>query len=306
MDINVVIQKLIMLLFIMILGYIAKKKKILTDEYTKGFSILIVNITLPCLLVSSMLSKGNKASTKEILYIIFLGTIIFGSMVLISNLIVKIFKASPSQDGIYRFCTMQNNNIFMGFPIIESLLGASSLFYAAILNIPSSIYMFSLGIFYIKRYKTKEKLSPYGLINIGIITSITCTILYLSGFTLPLLLQEGFSSVGNMTVPLSMIVLGACLANIPFKEVITEKKLYLFALIKMVLIPFVFFYLISVTNLSKDILYTIIITLAMPGPTLCVSLAIEYEADVDLASKYVFLSTVLSLITIPIVIKLII
>lgn len=306
MDINVVIEKLSMLMLIMVFGYIARKKNIINDEHNKGFSVLIVNITAPCLILASMLSTKSDASKSQVLSIIFLGAIIYAILIIISNFIPKLFKADKLEDGVYRFCTIFNNNIFMGFPIIQSMLGEGALFFAAILNIPITLFMFSVGIYNMSKHRGDGKFSLKKIINPGIISSFVGLILYFIGVDLPPMLDDALKSVGNITVPLSMVVLGCTLATMSAKEVFEDIKIYLFCLIKMVILPLISFLIISKLGLDKMILYVIIISLAMPGPTLCVSLAIDFEANVKLASKYVFLSTVLSLVTIPLVIKMII
>lgn len=306
MDIYIVIQKLLMLIIVMSIGYIARKRNVLTTEYNKAFSVLIVNITMPCLIINSMLSSKAQVSQAQIAQIIIIGAIIYGSLTIISIIIPKIFKADKLQDGVYRFLTIFNNNMFMGFPIIQSVLGDDVLFYSAILNIPSSIFMFSVGIYLMSKHQKTGKLSIKKMLNPGIISALVCTILYFIGYSMPPVVAEACKQVGAITIPLSMIVLGISLADMPVKSIIKDIKIYVFSVLKMVLIPMVLFYILSPIVSEINILYVIIITLAMPGPTLCVSIANEYGADTNLASKYVFISTILSLITIPVVINMII
>lgn len=305
MDINIVINKLAMLMLIMIFGYIARIKNVLTDEHNKGFSKLIVNVTLPCLIISSILSNETTASTSNILSIFFIGTVVFIILVILAMIIPKLFGADQLQDGVYKFCTLINNNVFMGFPLIHSILGDDALFFAAMLNIPSSFFLFTFGIYYMQKHQYIGKFSIKDVFNLGTISSIIGVAFYFAHITLPDMLKDTFSIVGNITVPLSMIVIGISLASISIKSMITDFKIYIFAIIKMIVIPITAFLVLSLFNIDEIILHVIVISLAMPGPTLCVSLAIDYESDINLSSKYVFMSTLLSLITIPLVIKLV-
>lgn len=290
----------------MALGYIARKKKIFTLDYNKGFSTLIVNITMPCLIINSMLSSKAQVSTSQIMQIVIIGALIYGFLTIISKFVPKMFNADAKQDGVYRFCTIFNNNMFMGFPIIQSVLGDTVLFYSAILNIPSSIFMFSVGVYLMSKHQKTGNLSVKKILNPGIISALVCTALYFAGYSLSPILEEACRQVGSITIPLSMIVLGSSLADIPIKNVVKDFKIYLFLIFKTLVIPIVLFYILSPFVSEKNILYVIVITLAMPGPSLCVSMANEFDSDVDLASKYVFLSTILSIITIPVVINLIV
>ncbi|EHL16370.1 hypothetical protein HMPREF9629_01210 [Peptoanaerobacter stomatis] len=305
MDINIVINKLIMLLFLTLLGYIGRKKNILNDIYNKGFSVLILNFTLPCMIITSMLSTGAQIGKFQIVQILLLGFCMYGSLTLIAKFVSKAFKADDLEDGVYRFCTVFNNNIFIGFPIIQSMLGDEALFYAAVLSIANTLFMFSVGTYFMSKHKKAEKISIKKILNPGIVTSVICTILYFSGFTLPNMLKDVCEQVGNITVPLSMIVIGVSLADIPVKDVVKDIKIYIFSILRMIIIPVLFFFILSPIITDKTILHVIIITLAMPGATLCVSMATEYDSDIMLASKYVFMSTVLSIATIPLVIKII-
>lgn len=303
MDIKIVICKLCMLMLIMVFGYVLRKKNVITDEQNKGFSSLIVNVTLPCLLISSMLTSKSTATTSQILSIVSIGTVIYFVLTIIAMFVPKVFGANKSEDGVYRFCTILNNNVFMGFPIIQSILGSKAIFFAAILNIPSTLFMFSIGVYYMTRHVSNGGFSIKKALNPASVTSIICVALYFAHFTLSGILADTATAAGSMTVPLSMIVLGASLATIPTKEVIKDIKIYFFCLIKMVAIPLATFLALAHLYIDKTILYVIIITLAMPGPTLCVSLALDCGADLKLSSKYVFVSTVISVVTIPFVIS---
>lgn len=306
MDIKIVVGKLIMLATIMSIGYIMKKINILNNTYNKGFSTFILNISMPCLVIDSILSTTADISNADIIRLMLIAFAIYTSLSISALFISKIFLPTKNQDGVYKFLLIFNNNMFMGFPIILSVLDEEAAFYCAIFNIVNTIFMFSVGTYFMKKHTNSEKISIKKFLNPGIISSVICTILYFLGYTTPLIFTDAIKQLGNITIPLSMIVLGVSLADIPARQVITDIKIYILIIIKMIIIPILMYFLLSKIIYNTSILYMIIIILSMPGATLSVSMATEYDGDIMLASKYVFLSTILSMISVPFVINFII
>ncbi|HEY4533752.1 MAG TPA: AEC family transporter [Fusobacterium sp.] len=298
----IIIQKMLLLLCVSALGYWICKVKLITLEHNRGYSILISNVTVPCMVIFSIFSQSPIQNYGEIFSIFGVGFLFFGFFTLCSLFMPILFQAKNEEIGIYRFMTVFNNNSFMGFPIIQSVFGNKYLFYAAILNIVNALYLYTYGMYCITREVEGYHFDWKKLCNPGMVVSVISLILYLFHFSLPEFFLEISRQVGNITTPLSMLVIGVNLSMIPFREVFSETKLYLFSFFRLLVFPLVLWFLLKGFMENTDFLIVVLVTAAMPGAAMMVNLATEYEGNVYFASKYLVLSTLLSVIIVPVVI----
>lgn len=298
----IIIQKMLLLLCVSALGYWICKAKLITLEHNRGYSILISNVTVPCMVIFSIFSQPPIQNYGEIFSIFGVGFLFFGFFTLCSLFLPILFRAKNEEIGIYRFMTVFNNNSFMGFPIIQSVFGNKYLFYAAILNIVNALYLYTYGMHCITKDVEDYHFDWKKLCNPGMVVSVISLALYLLHFSLPEFFLEISRQVGNITTPLSMLVIGVNLSMIPFREVFSETKLYLFSFFRLLVFPLILWFLLKGFMANTDFLIVVLVTAAMPGAAMMVNLATEYKGNVYFASKYLVLSTLLSVIIVPVVI----
>lgn len=304
MDINIILQKLVLLFIPIIFGFLCRKVGFFDKQANKYFAKLMTEITVPALLFSSITAEKSANKLPEIMIVLIASLLIFVGFSLLSILTPKVFFAKGREIGIYKFLTVFNNNAFMGFPVLVSILGAKALFYGAIYNIVNNIFAFTIGLYFIgQSAKVKTKFSFKKMINTVNISILVALIIFFVRIPLPDIITSSTKMVGDITTPLSMIILGVSLAEVRFIELFTDYKLYIFSVLKMIVFPIIIWFILKRFVTGMDLLLnSIIIISAMPGAAICVTLATQYEANPQFASKYVLLSTLLSLITIPLVI----
>lgn len=201
-----------------------------------------------------------------------------------------------------QFLTVFSNIGFMGFAVIDSIFGGGGLFYASIYNIPNGLLIFSLGIYLLTKGRTENKFNFRKLLfmpaNIAAILSL---IFFLFDITLPSTILATASSIGNITTPLAMILIGMAMVNINIKKALTDVRMYLFGFFRLLIFP-VLVYFVLANIVTNDLMLGVFALMAsMPGPSMAVTLSTQYGGNVEFATKYVFLSTVLSVVTIPII-----
>jgi len=296
-----VINQVVILFLIMGIGVILRKKGLLKDEAKKGFTDLILNITLPCMIISSFNQKfsTNMLFNAATILIISIGTHIA------SYSIGKIlyFKSSDDKKNILRYLTVFSNAAFMGYPILEALYGKIGIFYASIYCIPVRIFMWTLGVMLF----TKKKGTNYFkqvFLNPGIIAVGIGIIPFLLSVEFPVVINKTLTMMGNMTTPLSMLIVGAMLADADIKGIFAGEVFYA-SFVRLIMIPMVTLIVLKSIGISGEVLGTAIVLTAMPAGTFTAILAGKFHANEIFASNCVFVSTVLSIITIPLIILLI-
>jgi malate permease and related proteins len=298
---NAVINQVAILFLIMGIGVIARKKKILKDEVKKGVTDLILNISLPCMIISSF----NQEFSVDMLFnaasilIFSIGTHIA------SYSIGKIlyFKSSADRKNILRYFTVFSNAGFMGYPVLEALYGRTGIFYASIYAIPARVFMWTLGIMLFTKKKEPNYLKQIFL-NPGIIAVGIGVIPLLLSTKFPVVISQTLNIMGNMTTPLSMLVVGAMLADADIKDIIDGEVFY-GSFIRLIMIPVATLIVLKSLGVSGEVLGTTVVLTAMPAGTFTAILAGKFNANEMFASNCVFVTTVLSIITIPFIILLI-
>lgn len=302
MDITVIAAKMLMLFAIMVIGFIANKTGIIDEDANKKFSSLVVNITAPAMILASSEGAATLGSKQDALIVLLVAVSMYVFLGIMSLTVRFLFRIPKGKEGVYRFMIVFGNNAFMGFPVVQAIFGDNALFYGAIFNIPNNIFAYSYGVYLLtKHHKEGGNFNWKNMINPGVISAVTTLLLFLLDIKLPSFAITTFDCVGQITTPLAMIVIGASLANIPLKSVLKDVKVYFYSLYKMIVLPLFIWLIARMVLTNSVVLGVLVIISAMPCATIAVMLSNEYGGDTKTASRYVFVSTILSVITIPIV-----
>lgn len=296
---NNIINQVIILSLIMIVGVYARKKDILSKEASKSFSNFLTNITLPCLLISSFNYTYSQDMISKARIMFVYSIIIHIILIFVSRILT--FKYPENSKKVLRFATIFSNCGFMGYPVLESLFGKIGIFYGAIFNIPFNIFMFSIGIMIYTGKKDLKTLKEV-LVNPAIIATILGLIIFSFSIKLPYPVFTAMSIVGSMTTPLSMIIVGAMLSEIKLKDIFSGTLVYYASFLRLIAVPFLTLGILKLLNADKLLMQIAVIIEAMPAAVLASVLAEKYGADTALASRSVFISTIISMITIPFVV----
>ncbi|MCX7903197.1 MAG: AEC family transporter [Caloramator sp.] len=301
MDVSRIFNQVLVLFFIMIVGYIARKKGIIEKSLNKGITELILNITLPFMIVSSFNYEFSKEMLLNAAKLYVISFVLHLSLALISKYIF--YKYDENEKSVLRFALIFSNCGFMGYPVVESVFGKIGIFYTAIFNINFNIFIWTIGVMLFNSKGEKQSIKK-AFLNPGLISVIIGLILFIFSIKLPLALQKTLEMVGSTTTPLSMIIIGSMLAEVEFKKLFNDKKLYYVTFLRLIAIPLITLAILKFLNYSSILLGIPVLIMAMPAAANTALFAEKYQADTNLASRCVFLTTILSTLTIPLVMLL--
>lgn len=294
-----VINQIMVLFFTIIVGFIARKKGIISEEMSNGLTDILVNITLPFMLVSSFNydNSMDMLRTSGIIFVISL--LVHISLFIISKFLYHKYPASIK--NVLRFITIFSNSGFMGYPVAESVYGKLGIFYSAIYNIPINIMVWTIGIMLFTGERDLKSIKK-AILNPGIIAIFVGLILYVFSIRLPVPVFKTFETIGSMTTPLSMILIGTMLANMKLKDMISGFSLYYSAAARLIAAPLAVLFILKALGLSGMMLGIPVLITAMPGAANAVIFSNKFGGDSKFASKCVFFTTLLSSFTIPLII----
>jgi hypothetical protein len=294
-----IVNQVMILSLIMVIGIIARKKGILNAEVNSKLSDFLFNVTLPCLIVTSFSYEYSAEKMNNIKLIFMYSLLIHTLLILIS----RIFAAKFADDAkkVIRFVTVFSNSGFMGFPVLQGLYGSIGVFYGAVFNVPWNIFMLSFGSMLFTGKKDLKALKG-ALTHPGIIATAIGMAMFIFSLSLPLPVGKALSSVGSMTTPLSMIIVGSMLAEIRFREVFSGFAVYYVSAVRLIAVPVMTLVLMRLLR-ADHLLTQVAVTIeAMPAAVIATVLASKFGGDTKLASRCVFISTIISMVTIPLIV----
>lgn len=310
MDMTVIVRQLVVLFITLAVGYVGIKRHVIRQSFAEGLADFVIKITLPCMMIASVLNTTVQVSTSDTLRIALFSALAYGLAVPVGYLTARALGYAPRDRGLIMYMMTFPNVGFMGFPVMHAIFGPDALIYTVIANIVFNIMNFTLGIALIKMSSPdaamKRKGSPRDrydwLLKPGVVASILALILYFLKLPIPDVLVETVDLIGSATTPLAMLFIGMSLAKIPLRRVFSDWRLYPFAAVQLIVYPLLMMLLYRVLpgNALEGGVLTMLV--AMPVATTGVLFAQTHDANLELATKGTFMTTLLSLLSIPVLV----
>lgn len=303
MNFSTILSQVIILLLIMIIGFFTRKQGLLDESVTKKLSELLLKVTSPLLVISSFQVNFTQDLFDKVLVVFIFSILAHVFSVLLGQVLFLGYKESTKK--IMKFSAIYSNCGFMGFPLLDSLFGKTGILLGSVYVAAFNIFLWTNGvmIFSNKRKLDKETLKK-ALLNPGITSVIIGLLLFLFSIKLPYPLARTTELVGSMTIPLSMLIVGANIASCKFKQLLRGFELYYITIVRLLLIPLLSYIFLKILGFSDMLLTTCLLLVAMPAAATTTIFAEMYGGDVSFASRVVVFSTIVSIITIPLIMLL--
>lgn len=294
-DFNNLMDLQIEIFILMIIGYFLRKTNIVSKENRKSLTDLVIYIILPANIIYSFMIEMDATIIKSGLAILIVSIVIQ----LACQVFGKYFfiKTTPRQQSVLQYGTICSNAGFMGSPLIQGLYGLDGLLFASIYLIPQRIVMWSGGVACFTSAKGKDVVKK--VISHPCIIAVFIGLIIMAGqIQLPNFINESIKTLSGCTMALSMIVIGGILGEIRLRDVISKLTLY-YSLIRLIIIPLLVLGGCVLATLPPLVTAVSTVLAGMPAGSTTAILAEKYNGDSMLAVEIVFLSTALSLVTIP-------
>lgn len=289
-------------LFILILvGFGAAKLKMIDGRFSQQLSVFVINISSPCLIVSSVL--GDISPDKNlILPVLGIGCVTYAFFVAVAMLLSRLMSKDRDMQGIYGFMLTFGNVGFIGYPIVASIFGQYAIFYASLLNIPFTILAFSLGKKMIQGGQGSLDLNWKVFVSPAMIACYVSVLIVVFDIDwLPDLVVTPLTLLGNITVPAALLVIGTSMAQMDLRKIFSGKLVWGVSVLRLLVLPVVIFYLTRLMGFDDDILGINTVLAAMPVGTYGAMFCLQYGKDESVMVQGILISTLLSIISIPLI-----
>lgn len=306
MELSAITESVLSLFMIIMVGFYGSKAKIITPELNKGLTDILIKIALPFMIVSSFMFTYDDTIKSNVLSTFYYSFCAYGVMAAVSFTLLKPIK--NNKKTVLHFANVFVNTGYIGFPVLNSVFGAEGVVYGSIFNIFFVIFLWTYGIMLYKGrlergYLKKEILNL--MFNPSIIAVIIGIFIMVLELEINGALLTSIKSIGSITGPISMFIIGVILSNVKVKDFFKDWMLYYGVIIKLIVIPAVIYILSLFLNDSSKAVYSVVIMTSMPASAMTSILAESYDKEKEFAAVIVSATTLMSLLTVPLLIKLI-
>ena len=297
------------LFLLMACGFFARKKGIIDDVASKRLSTLIIKIGQPMMIVSALVeAEFSMEYLTDGLVIVGVGMVLHALMAAMAFFLCKGFR-DLDERKITEFSLVFTNAGFIGFPIMEALFGSYGLFLASFYVISFHLFIWSWGIAILARKRPDIKLTVKKIfINLGSVPCLIGVLLYMAvipfpNFVIPAFLSKFMMYLSNLCTPISVLITGALLATRTPKQIFGSGKIYYFSAMKLVVIPLVVCVIGKLIGLPSDMVLFATVEAALPAAASITMFSEMYGLNAGYASQTVGTSSLLSVGTLPLILK---
>ena len=288
----------VLILFVLIaVGFICGKKKILNEHSVRGMTDLVLYTVTPCVIINSFMREFNTAMLKNLIIAFIAAALWFVVDIIIANIIIH--DKDKKRENVLRFGLIFSNCGYMSIPLQQALLGDDGVFYGAVFVSVFNIIVWTYGVSLMDG-STKNISLKKIFINPGIIGTVVGLIIFLTSVKLPSVITAPIGYLAAVNTPIPMIIIGYHLVGASFK--ITGKNTWISIIFRLVVSPLILLFGMYLFGIKGAVLVAGVIAASAPWAANTTMFAQKFDADVPLSAACVSLTTLLSVITMPIIV----
>lgn len=303
MELSGIVAVQVVIVFILIaVGFILKKCKLIDEYGSKQLTNILLMIVTPCVLINSYQKEFKPELALNLLMATVFTIVIHIIMIVISTLLYR--KEDTKRYRINIFSAVYSNCGFMAIPLLTAVLGSDGVFYGSAYLAIFNIFYWTHGVCLYTGDRKSLSLKK-AFFNPGVIGTLISLIFFFAGIKLPSVILQPVQYLAGLNTPLAMIVLGAYLANINFKNTFKKLSIYTVSLLRLIIFPVLSILLAKLMRLDETVATAVLISAACPTATVTTLFAAKFGLDAEYASEVVSISTILSIVTVPLIMMLV-
>ncbi|WP_125587778.1 AEC family transporter [Companilactobacillus jidongensis] len=299
MNLGQITNQIVLMFCLMLVGVIINKFKFMHAQTSNDLTNILLYVVSPCLIINAFEQDYSSSRIKQFV-VVSIGIVIFYIIaIIISKLIFGRIK-NENIRRITQYGSVYSNAGFMGIPLISVLFGSTGVFYAVVSLAGFNIFSWTHGV---SLFRSDDEHIDYKqvLLNPNLIAIVIGLLMFLLSLRLPSTLNQVVKYVGSINTPLSMIVIGNSLANIKFSKDMLDKNIGLTLILRNLILPIMMVVILKLLGVTGIAYYTTIIMAACPVAGIVVLFTLQAHGDAGPAISLMSISTILSLITIPLI-----
>ena len=305
-------QVMLTLFAIVVVGYIAGKWGYMGGTFDKKLSKVVIDITCPALILSSAMT-GELPDRRYILPLLGISVLTYVLLTGVALLLPRLLTKKKDDEGVIGFAMMFGNVGFMGYPIVASIFGHEAVFYAAVLNVVNTFTVFTVGTMLIvgknlestveEKEMSQKKMLRKVLYSTPMLSAyLTMLIVALEIKDIPEFISQPLTMIGNITVPAALLIIGSSMSQLPLRALLGNGTIYTTTLMRLAILPVGIHYLMTLLGFSSFVVGINTVVIAMPVATYGTILCLRHGKDTTLITEVTFITTLLAMISIPLLV----
>ena len=287
-------------LFILIaLGYLCGKTRMLNEKAVKSITEVVLYIVSPCVIVKNFIRPFDMNMLSGLLTAAVAALCIHGVSIAIAMLLFH--DKIPEKNRVYRFALIFSNCGYMSLPMQEAILGSDGVFFGAVYIVVFNIVMWTFGV-WLSTGSSKDLSAKKILLNPCIIGMAVGMVIFLLSVPIPDVLEKPIGYMASLNTPLPMMIVGFYLSQSKISEAFKDAKGFICVLLRLIAVPLIAFGGMMLCGVRGTILITCVIAASAPAAAATTMFAAKFDNDAGLSVKLVSLSTLLSVITMPLIV----
>ena len=295
---NIVTQMVILLLLV-VAGFVSNKCGLTGGDFDRRLSNFIINVSCPSLILSSVM--GDVVPDRRLIIpLLVVGFLTYVALFGVAWLLPRYFVREAYMRGMYSFMLMFGNVGFIGYPVVASIFGPQAVFYACLLNVPNTLFIFVVGTVFVLGGGGKLRFSPRTLYCPGMIASYLSIVIVAMGWEqVPRVVAEPLRLLGGITVPGALLVIGSSMANIGRSHMLGSPRIYVMAALRLMAIPVLIYALSALAGVDETVNRVNTVIIGMPVASYGTMFCLKYGRDETEMVRGTLITTILSVVTIP-------
>ena len=300
MDFIASLAKMSVVLTAIAAGYLANKLGYLGGEVDRKLTKVILNITMPAMTLGAVATSAELPGTRELINLLEGVAVFYGMALLLAMLLPRLIGGTKAQQSVWRFALSFPNVGFIGIPVVTAFFGPEAVIYAMIFMLPFNVLSYALGPVMLsggfRNFSFRKLFTP------AVVASVAALVMTLFRLRPPIQVGECLNIVGDITAPLSLMVIGSILAGLPIGRVFASPRLWVLTALRLIVLPVLLRLLLQPLGMEELALSVAIVEMAMPVAANGSMLCMEYGGDMDTMAQATFLTTLLSMVTVPLMV----
>lgn len=310
------LQQMLVMIAIIAMGLVATKLALLDGAMLKKLTRFLVYVTLPCMILSSVSKLQGEASDHQLAWTFMLAIFLMGISVLSTLVFNLLFRTPKDERALFLFMSVCTNMGFIGISIVSAIYSGNAVFSASIFVLVSNISIFSIGFMILDIGKPRKvSLRPKSprdvtrvlksLLNPSTVACMLALAIFALTLPIPAFIQDVLESVGGITAPMAMLLVGVIIVGVRPSEIIKGWRIYAFIAFRQLVIPIVALMILQPLSPNPTALRVFTIMAAMPVGSMAPMIAADFGYDSTLVAKATVLSTIFSLAIVPLLLTIV-
>lgn len=303
MQMSALLTKMALFVIVILIGMVGARKQILTKDFNRGLSWLIVNIFIVAAIINSVVSMdASELTMGELGMILLISSVTYVVLYLLGALTVRLLRVDEGKAPQLELLMSAINNLFVTLPVVETVYGSKGAFIIALGCIPFNLLLFTYGIARLRGKGGKFHLRD--ILSTPLIATLAAVLLFALRIPVPTPVRSILSSLAAATVPMSMLLVGSSLGNVDLRKALRDRSMLLLTAERFILAPLVVFLLMKLICSDEVLAGAMVLTAATPSAILVTALSLQTGRSGEYSSEGITVTTLLSMITIPLTVYL--